>query len=942
MPGRSIVFGCPALVFFVMLLDAVVAPSRALEPGIARVDSLWRAGARDSAAVLTRSLATAAHASGDTAVAIDLLTRAGQQARFFGKPIEAERDLREAMLLAAAIDDPQRDVAALRWLSLVVAMQGRSDESRRLSDSLLLRARAIGDVRHEGWAHVSLAWFALQDGRTDDAVASYRTATACFAQCEDREGEVWALSGLGRVLTARGEPLAAASAYRRAVEHARALGDPIGEANALNDLASIEYMLGDPGQALSVFERALAIHRRSGSTSETILPMINIALCLSALERYAQAESVLAAGLTICHEHGYRDLAVTVGIHAANLCERRGFARESARQYRRILAEEGRLSLRNRIKALLGVGTALAAADSVAESLGYFEEAASLLSRDVAGDVESRIYISMGEALLRTGRPGEALAATQVGLQAAQRFGQLPGRVEALALAGRTCRALGRTAEARAFFLGAAAAWEEQRGVPLDPVWREQRGTIGKEVYADLAAVLLDQGHDGGDASSDGNEPAAREAFDRLQTFKARTLLERILGPGEPSPGAAGFERTAMTLRALQEDILRPGELFLDYYLGAGGSFLFAVTREDLRVVRLPASEGLERKGRGYFDLVSAPPRSRRERYDPRALDGAARGLADLLLGDVEPLIRSSRTVFVSADGLLALLPFEEMIGRLTARQAGAPDPIATEWIRIPSASVLAELRRARPPAAPASGSSILVLQGEGTPGGAPLRGTREEANLLRRRFHDVEIRTDGPSSDSGSILSADAQIIHVAAHLHVDDANPWRSEIRLGPRGSPSNLTASRIATAELRSRLAVLSSCSSAAGRVVTGEGVIGVTSAFLSAGVPAVVATLWPVDDRTTAALMEEFYRRLGQGESAAAALAGARETFRARPETAAPFYWAGFVLIGEGDAVVNLRQRAIVGRLPGGALTLAVAAVLLTAGAAMLAWRRLRPA
>jgi hypothetical protein len=64
-------------------------------------------------------------------------------------------------------------------------------------------------------------------------------------------------------------------------------GQFIGEANALNDLASIEYMLGDPGQALGVFERALAIHRQSGSTSETILPMINIALCLNALERFA-------------------------------------------------------------------------------------------------------------------------------------------------------------------------------------------------------------------------------------------------------------------------------------------------------------------------------------------------------------------------------------------------------------------------------------------------------------------------------------------------------------------------------------------------------------------------------------------------------------------------------------------------------------------------------
>ncbi len=155
---------------------------------------------------------------------------------------------------------------------------------------------------------------------------------------------------------------------------------------------------------------------------------------------------------------------------------------------------------------------------------------------------------------------------------------------------------------------------------------------------------------------------------------------------------------------------------------------------------------------------------------------------------------------------------------------------------------------------------------------------------------------------------------------MFLDDANPWRSEIRLGPQGAPANLSAARIATLELPARLAVLSSCSSASGRVISGEGVIGVTGAFMSAGVPCIVATLWPVDDRATAALMERFYERLAQGDPAAAALASSKEAIRANPATRAPFYWAGFVVVGEGDVTVSLRSRFGRGLVAAGGLVL----------------------
>ena len=91
----------------------------------------------------------------------------------------------------------------------------------------------------------------------------------------------------------------------------------------------------------------------------------------------------------------------------------------------------------------------------------------------------------------------------------------------------------------------------------------------------------------------------------------------------------------------------------------------------------------------------------------------------------------------------------------------------------------------------------------------------------------------------------------------------------------------------------------CESAGGRILSGEGVLGLCGAFLSAGIPAVVATLWPVDDRTTAELMTVFYEELARGETVARSLRRAQMAIRQGHETGNPFFWAGFVLVGDGE-------------------------------------------
>jgi hypothetical protein len=128
-------------------------------------------------------------------------------------------------------------------------------------------------------------------------------------------------------------------------------------------------------------------------------------------------------------------------------------------------------------------------------------------------------------------------------------------------------------------------------------------------------------------------------------------------------------------------------------------------------------------------------------------------------------------------------------------------------------------------------------------------------------------------------------------------------------------------------------LSACESALGRATVAEGVLGIASSFVSAGSRAVVGSLWEVDDRTTAELMQCFYRELSRGRSTAAALQSARlEIRKHHPD---PFFWAGFVVIGDGDLTVPLQPR------PSRAwAAFGLAGVILAIAGLSVVWRRRR--
>jgi CHAT domain-containing protein len=148
-----------------------------------------------------------------------------------------------------------------------------------------------------------------------------------------------------------------------------------------------------------------------------------------------------------------------------------------------------------------------------------------------------------------------------------------------------------------------------------------------------------------------------------------------------------------------------------------------------------------------------------------------------------------------------------------------------------------------------------------------------------------------------------DFGVIHIAAHTVLDSRRPELSGIVLSlvnRKGEAERgiLRLRELYDLRLQTGLVTLSACETGIGKEAGGEGMLGISHAFLYAGARRVVASLWKVEDTATATMMQHFYRAIYQQHlTPAAALYAAQTAMRSDPRWAAPYYWASFVLEGE---------------------------------------------
>lgn len=800
-----------------------------------------------------------------------------------GRLDDATAVLLDAGRRAAAERDTVHWVTSLRVLAGADLDAGRIRAAVPLVHRLLSLARAEREPKYVAAAEMLSGYAELLQGHFARSTDLYRAALAGFEHMNLAPIFIeQAHVGLARASSAEGRLDEARHEYAFILAQHQGAGWNPSAADALNNLGVIEMDDGDPAAAIVDWQRALAQYERAGDVQAVLATRVNLARALSGMGRLEESASALRATADSARTHAAAAMTWKATEALAEVLEAQGMHQQALETAREVVAGGGDVPESDRQFAVATSTAALVGLGRTQEALEGVDRLRKLLAGPLDANNHLTLVVSTAKLDLRLGRPLDVLALLRNSALIDSKLAWEIHYYRASAWA-----ALGKRSRSLAELARASAGWEEWRGVSSDLRWHEARGELSRQVYGLFGRLLLDP------APGPQRDAGLREGFDVLQMFKARTLGERISGSNRPpARGAPGS-----TLAWLRAGGLHPGEVYLDFYAGVDSVFAFAIAPGSFRAVSLNASSALLGRVSRVRDVLAAPPGDADSRA---ACDAAMDALGQSLLGGLADLVRGAHRIIVCPDGPLAQVPFGAL------RLGGRPLIQDHEVVVVPSADVL---RRVRTASAPRATRGLLALEGSRARDGARLPGSVREVDWLEHEFRDVAV-CNVTSRDLLDRLQR-CDVVHVAAHVEANPIAPWRTAILLRDTPSPvvsDDLRADAVARLRMGARLAVLASCQTFVSRTSAGEGVVGLSTAFLSAGVPTVLATLWPVDDDHTAAFVEDFYTRLEAGVSAASALQGAQRDAIARADTGHPHFWAGFVLVGEPGTRLRLRSRS----------------------------------
>ena len=917
-------------------------------------EDLFVAGQYDSLIKVASTFVRRAEAVGDSVLLGRALTQRGRALVMFGRP-GAERDIDAGIHIAESVRDTMGLMPAVNFKGFARLSAGRPDEATRCFERRLMLAQRTHSPIDEAWARTSLGLVFHNTGDQKRARQEYERALALFHDSGKKRLEISPLIGLGRVESALGNGPASIRWYRRALSASVETGDRMNEMWSANNLAVMETKQGDLSRSWEYLQHAIALARELKSPWGMVVPACNLAAALQELGDFETAQSVLDETRTLCKTQGAADQLPTVDFQFALLRMEQGRNSSAAALLRRLTGNLDALEAQHRDMVFTNLAQALASCDSAGAGIALLS--AHLSGRGALyGDAIPNANLVLGHLYAGAGDMNKAIVCARRAHDLAIPAGQKRTMVASMFLESECLRASGDRPRAAVVFYSALDSLDAVRGGISTADWREVYGTWVSQDVIEAGRVLLEY--------PESSSRASREQafFDAVQRVKTRTLIDRIVRPhGDAGDVPAPLSNRVATLSDLQSR-LHPGEAVLDFCEGTEHSFLCAVTTDSLRIVPLPGRKSsLADRIQLLRTVVASTDPALRSDYDVGRLSGVQRELGRDILGAVTDIVERSNRVFVCPDGYFSAVPF----GLLVMRDGGDVLMQDRDIVQMPSIGVLViERSLARRKARGDGGIVAISASGRG------LSGARNEVRDLENRYRHVDHFADLHDVDAFARAARRGETLHIASHALVIDRAPWWSGIQLRQpedrptdaagrtrgaaaapggrvflsgadslsieRAFPSDpyVRAWEIAKLDIPAQLAVLSACETAGGRMTTGEGTLGLTAAFLSAGVPVVVASMWPVDDRVTAIIMRSFYRHLASGEPVATALRLAQLEASRSSRYAHPFYWAGFTVVGDGSVSVPIETRI----WPWNPLLLIVIGLAFLAAAGLLLRRR----
>lgn len=813
--------------------------------------------------------------------------------------------------------------------------------------------RASGDRRDEVYARVGRIYAQGESHSWEEvSLALQQQVNDPITSIDDRL-RLWCLAVKGRTdLDLDTE--SSERDWAEALEIANRLGEKQWASRAQGELGVIAFLHGNPTLAVSLIGQALiALHASEDAAGESrLLSMLGNGY--NEVHRYAEARWFFRRAISILENTSDAGFPYTGYEGDAHALAGEGKQSEAVQVLAKVLS---RATRENRYgfeaDALLSLGEIALDVQDVDGAKSHLERAAEISRSRKFYPILSAAMIELAGIYRKEGQLKTAEASLQEGLRASRRVGARYYLPRDLTAAAELKMAEHKLKDADELF--------EQAENVIDQTLAHQHTDYGKAALSgSMSQTYLEHFH----LLQPGN---VGRAFRLIERIRGRTTASRIYEPNENpanSPALAALQadianvqlallaatdpkvRLSLQDKLVQDErhlafednevsrtrwsllgpaslrsvqrVLRKDELLLEYVLDDPNAFCITITAATSRILVLPSS------GKHIQDLAESYLRELKAR---EANGNVANELYSILLSEPLQGFHKSRVIIVP-DGVLHFLPFEAL------RDRDGTFVVASRVVSYtPSATALWVLRTAK--TEPATRPLLAIgdveyadrrISQESHPSQRWVPGVfRDLAELSSSHLQNLpesrqEVLSIAQIAGAGSkvLLGRDAtetvlkalpisqyRVVHLAVHAIADSQYPDRSALVFAADNPPEDglLQVREITRLHLNADLVTLSACQTGVGATEGEAGVISLEQAFLMAGAKAVVASLWNVEDQSTTVLMESFYRHLAEHEDKALALAHAKRDFLEQNRNLPPYYWAGFVIVGEGAVTVS---------------------------------------
>ncbi|MGB3516852.1 MAG: CHAT domain-containing tetratricopeptide repeat protein [Elainellaceae cyanobacterium] len=856
----------------------------------------------------------------------------------------------QSLAIAREINDRLGEENALNNLGIAYQVLGQYQESIDFIEQSLIIARENDNRLGEGNALTNLGSTYMSLGRYQESIELFRQALRITQRIENRFGEGSVLGNLGHVYSALGEYQQALNYYQQQLEITQDIGDRAGELRALGGLANIYNDMGQYQQAIDLYQQALEIIQDIGDrTSEGAL-LGYLGQTYHNLGQYQEAINLYQQQLEVAQNVGDR---FSEGLALGSLgqtYDALGGYQQSIDFYQQALeiaqslgepASEGGY--------LGGLGTAYFRLEQYQQARDFYQQSLEIMQNIGSRGDESVALMNLGIVYDALEQYQQAIDFYQQSLEITREMGDRDGEGEVLGNLGYTFGALEEHQQAINFYQQALEISRELNDRHSEGIALNNLGIayLSLERYPQATETLfaaievLESLRDGDipdaqritffDTQSSSYRVLQRSLIAQGETEQALAISERgrarafvsslaerqnLDAPALPPPSIADIQRTAQAQNATLVQYFRASfengvsQLYI-WVIQPTGEITFRSV--DLSGLDTSLSDfittgrdaiGLRSRNNDATIEVALTPEALRTRADRQRQ--ILQELHTLLIDPIADLLPTD------PDAPVIIIPHQELFLVPFAALVDANGDYLIQHhtlLTAPSIQVLQLLGEQQTTTAAGDpliiGNPIMPSIWNPATGEeetlSSLPGAEAEAVAIAEVFNTEPLLWEQASEAAVTRRMATAPILHFATHGLLDYGDPTATCVRDFPgaialaagEGNDGLLTSAEIFDLTLSAELVVLSACDTGRGRI-TGDGVIGLSRAFIQAGVPQVLVSLWAVPDAPTAELMTTFYQQRDLTDTDAQALRQAMLiTLQTHPN---PRDWAAFTLIG----------------------------------------------